>query len=283
MNAYLIDTPLGYPIAVNEFLSKTHTNGCVLIASATGVKQNYYASFATFLTENNYSVYTFDYGGIGDSLKVPLQQFNTSASNWAKNDFESVIQHIKSKHSEINFFLITHSIGGQLLGLIPSNHLFNGIILVASQSGSYKHFTGKNKLIMLFFWHLYLPISVKLFNYLPSKKLIDMENLPKEMAIEWSKWCKSSNYHFDHIYNIQENYNRINCNLISYSVENDFFAPAKAVDWLASKYEKAKVTRKHLLNKDFGKKPIGHFGFFRKKYQDSIWQLFLNDLRSFSK
>lgn len=281
MKAFKIQTPLNYSIAVQEYPSKKPSQKFVIIASATGVKQKYYSNFSEFLTENGFTVFTFDYGGIGDSLPTSLKKFNTTASNWAKNDFESVIQHVHSTNPNCELFLITHSIGGQLLGIVPSNHLFKGIITVASQSGSYNHWKGIDKLMMLTFWHLYIPISLKVFNYLSIKKLIDMENLPKGVAKEWASWCKNKNYHFDFIENCQENYNQITCDLISYSSEKVFFAPTKAVDWLSEKFNNASVTRNHLLDKDFDNLPIRHFGFFKKKFKNSIWKLFLNDLTNF--
>ena len=33
---------------------------------------------------------------------------------------------------------------------------------------------------------------------------------PKGMAIEWAKWCKKPNYHFDCIENAKEHYDKIN-------------------------------------------------------------------------
>ncbi len=40
----------------------------VLVMSATGVPQSYYAKFAGYLAERGFTVLTFDYRGIGRSL-----------------------------------------------------------------------------------------------------------------------------------------------------------------------------------------------------------------------
>ncbi|WP_426484136.1 alpha/beta fold hydrolase [Flavobacterium sp. 2] len=281
MNAIKINTPLEYPIAVTEFISDKPNGNCVIIASATGVKQNYYYNFATFLSDNNYSVYTFDYGGIGDSKSGPLSKFSTTATNWAENDFESVIKHVKAKNPNSKLFIITHSIGGQLIGLVPSNNLFDGVIMVASQSGSWIHWKGFDRLKMQFLWYALIPSFSRIFNYLPSSHITRMEDLPKGMALEWAKWCKKPNYHFDCIKNVKENYDQIKCKIKSYSIDNDFYATVSAIDWIASQFKKSEVTRVHLKAEEFGVKDIGHFGFFRSQFKENIWQIFLQDLRKF--
>lgn len=163
MNAIKIDTPLQYSIAVTEFLSDNPNANCVIIASATGVKQNYYHNFSKFLSHNNYSVFTFDYGGIGDSKPESLKKFSTTATNWAQNDFESVVQYVKSKKPDSKIFIITHSIGGQLIGLVPSNNLFDGVIMAVSQSGSWIHWKGFERLKMQFLWYVTIPFILQNF------------------------------------------------------------------------------------------------------------------------
>lgn len=281
MNAIKIDTPLQYSIAVTEFLSDNPNANCVIIASATGVKQNYYHNFSKFLSHNNYSVFTFDYGGIGDSKPESLKKFSTTATNWAQNDFESVVQYVKSKNPDSKIFIITHSIGGQLIGLVPSNNLFDGVIMAVSQSGSWIHWKGFERLKMQFLWYVTIPLFCRIFNYLPSSHFTRMEDLPKEMALEWAKWCKKPNYHFDCIDNVKEHYDKIKCKIISYSIDNDFYATVPAVNWIASQFKNAEVTRTHLKAEDFGVKDIGHFGFFKNRFKDSIWNVFLEDLRKF--
>ena len=283
MNAAKIDTPLQYPITLKEYTPQNPNNYCVIIASATGVKQNYYKNFAQFLSENHYTVYTFDYGGIGESRNKPLSKFKTTASAWAQNDFESIVKYVKDKNPESKLFIITHSIGGQLLGLVPSNDLFKGVIMVASQSGSWIHWKGFDRIKMQLVWYAILPIFVKIFGYLPSKRFTRMENLPKGMVLEWSKWCKSPNYHFDYIKNVKDHYGKINCPIVAYSIENDFYAPIPAVDWISSQFKNAQTKRIHLENKNFDGKKIGHFGVFQKKFSDNIWYMLLQNLKSFEK
>ena len=54
-------------------------NTVLIISSATGVKQSFYKKFAEFVSANGITVITFDYSGIGLSLKKPIKQI--------KNDY----------------------------------------------------------------------------------------------------------------------------------------------------------------------------------------------------
>lgn len=278
MNKISINTAEGHPISVSEFVCSAPAKASILIASATGVKKEYYQKFAEFLSRENFNVYTFDYEGIGESRQEPIKKNTASASSWTLNDLDAAIKHIKGIHSDTKLILIGHSIGGQLIGLAPSSRLADAIILVAAQTGYWRFWKGFNKIKMYATWHFLIPTLTTLFGYFPGKKLGLSEDLPKNMALEWRKWCRSKNYLFDHYRYAKQKYESIHCPIISFSAEDDDFAPRATVDWLTEKYSKATLQRKHLIPSELGVKNIGHFGFFRSKYQTPIWDLFLTEI-----
>ncbi|HHL31427.1 MAG TPA: alpha/beta fold hydrolase [Oceanospirillales bacterium] len=278
MNKVNLTTDLGYPIAVNEFLPANKPKACVLIASATGVKQTLYCKFSQFLAEQGYAVYTFDYGGIGESKTTSLKAFDTSASNWSNNDLEAVIQHSKKRHGDMKLMLIGHSIGGQLIGINPSAKNVDGILLVAAQTGYWPLWKGSEKIKMFLVWYFLMPTLTRLFGYFPGKSIGSSEDLPKAMALEWRKWCVSPNYLFDHNPHASDLYNAIKCPIHSFSAEDDNFAPKVTVDWLTEKYNNADKVRIHLVPKEIGADKIGHFGYFRSKNKGIIWNLLLKHL-----
>ncbi len=273
----LIETPSNQPICITKYKSASASFNYVIIAPATGVKQAFYAHFAEFLSEQGYTVYTFDYQGIGESKTVPLGKFDTTALNWAQNDLESVIQYVLREKPDSKLTIIGHSIGGQLIGLAPSSKLASKVLLIAAQSGYWKFWDGMSKYKMLGTWSILFPILTKIFGYFPGKKFSRMEDLPKGVALEWSKWCLSPNYLFDHVEKENLFHEQITCPLYSYSVEDDDYAPKAAVDWMTSKYHNAQVNRKHWKLGDLGVKKVGHFGFFSKKNAEVIWSRILRD------
>lgn len=274
-----IKTDLGHKVIAKRFSLTKNPLDVIIIASATGVKQNYYSLFAEFLSQKGYEVITFDYYGIGNSKKGEINKLNISATQWGANDLTAIIKYCKIKFPNNKLIVIGHSMGGQLIGLSPLGNQINKIILIASQSGYWRFWKGLGKIQMLFLWYIFIPTLSRIFGFFPGKKLGIMENLPKQMALEWSRWGKSSNYLFDHINETNLSYSRFKGKLISYSIDDDAYAPKSAVDWLTNKYESAQSYRKHIFPKKFSVPKIGHFGIFKPKFKDSIWEMILGDIR----
>lgn len=61
-------------LAATVFESGNDSDAVLIIASATGVKQSYYQHFAQFASDQKTTVVTFDYVGIGKSLRQPIKE-----------------------------------------------------------------------------------------------------------------------------------------------------------------------------------------------------------------
>lgn len=280
MKTIELNTPLNYKISLTEFSSE-NSNDVVVICSATGVLQEFYSKFAKFLQKNGFTVYTFDYGGIGASKKENIKKYKMSLSDWATNDIESVFQKIKEWHPNKRVHFVGHSLGGQLLSMFPSNKNVQNTVLVACQTNYFGYWNGFFEKARVFTnWFIIFPLFTTIFSYLPSKRFVKMEDLPKNVANEFSSWARKKNYFFDIKAEKDLYLHQLKNNITAYSCNDDKFAPKKSVDWLANAFKNAKVTQKHLLSKDYNTKNIGHFGFFKSKFKDSIWQEFLLDLQA---
>ncbi|MCC6447733.1 MAG: alpha/beta fold hydrolase [Chitinophagaceae bacterium] len=250
----------------------------VIIVSAAGVLQSFYKKIAEFFLSHNISTITFDYTGIGKSLHGNIKKENCSLTNWGSRDLEAVIKYAIETFPNHKIILLGHSIGGQLIGLAPSSYMADKIILVAAQSGYWKFWKGVSKIRMWVNWHLLVPALTKVFGYLPSKKFSRMENLPKNVAEEWAKWCRSSNYLFADFPHNYLYFDRIECKVTSISIDDDFFAPKKSVEWLTSKFANSSVKSLHIFPKDFQGIKIGHFSLFTEKFSDNIWNILLSEV-----
>jgi predicted alpha/beta hydrolase len=273
-----IHSESGYGISVKQFEPESDFDTVVLIIPANGVKQSFYSGFANFLRKENKAVFTFDYGGIGDSKKADLQSFDTTVVQWGRYDLDAVISHIKSKYGDKKKVVVAHSIGGQILGLAPSSLHVDKIIFIGVQSGYWKFWEGFGRLKMLAVWYFLFPVFTKLYGYMPTSKVSAMQDLPKSAAMEWRKWCLSPNYLFDHVDGLQTYYDKITCPLISYSTAQDEFAPREAVDWFTEKYVNCERQRIHLKPEKIGVKHIGHFGFFKKANRDTLWAMLMKQI-----
>lgn len=249
----------------------------VIIVSAAGVLQSFYRNLAQFLQTNGISVITFDYTGVGKSLYGNIKKENCSLANWGNRDLEAVIIHTIKTFPHHKLILLGHSIGGQLIGLAPSSYMADKIILIAAQSGYWKFWKGVSKIRMWANWHLLVPILTKVFRYLPSEKFSRMESLPKNVAEEWAKWCRSSDYLFASFSHNNLYFDKIKCKLTSITIDDDFFAPKKSVEWLTAKFENASIKSLHFIPENFKTLKIGHFSLFTEKFKDSIWSILLEE------
>lgn len=270
-----IKTEKEYSISATIYPAETKGN-LLIIASATGVKQEFYKKFAEFIQFQGISVITFDYFGIGSSLKQPIKNLQNNASDWGKYDLETVIKFTKNNYPDTKITLLGHSIGGQLIGLAKSSQDVHKIILVATQSGYWKLWKGFEKIKMWFNWYVLFPSLIAIFDYMPSKKFSGMENLPKNVAKQWSSWGRKPNYLFDDIPEEDLFFKKITSKIVSISIDDDSYAPKEAVDWFINQYKNAEIKKNHLSPIQYNTKHIGHFGVFREKFSNNLWKLLLN-------
>ncbi|MDD5151971.1 MAG: alpha/beta hydrolase [Flavobacterium sp.] len=266
----------------NTITAKIYSAGSnspvLIIASATGVKQGFYKNFSNFISVNGITVVTFDYAGIGFSLKQPIKLQTNNASDWGRNDLESVIKYVKENYQTSKITILGHSIGGQLIGLAKSSLQVQKLILVAAQSGYWKLWKGNDRIKIWLNWYILFPTLNNIFGYIPSKRISGMENLPKNVAKQWIGWGKKPNYLFDEVLEQDLYFKYISAKTVAISIENDFYAPKEAVDWLTEKYQNTDVKRLHLKPNEYNTKDIGHFGIFRSTFENNLWKLLFDEI-----
>ncbi|NRD21105.1 alpha/beta fold hydrolase [Winogradskyella eckloniae] len=277
-----ITTPIGHQLGLTVFKPKSSNHKSIIISSATGVLQHYYFKFSTYFSELGYTVYTFDYSGIGKSCKnnAQLRSSNVDLKTWGENDQASVIAFAKLQNENHKIIVITHSIGGQLLAFNTNASKIDAIVTVASQSGYWKHWNGFERFRMITFWYLLIPVLTPLFGYFPAKKIGLFENLPKLVAYQWQRWGKHKDYllsEFDFDELQFKNYNK---SMLALSFPKDKFASKSSVDWLAKQFVNAHVDRQHITPKNFNIDNVGHFGFFRPQFKESLWEMTHNWIKN---
>ena len=270
-----ITTPLGHDISLSVFKSQTSINKSIIIASATGVLQRYYSKFATYFSELGYTVYTFDYSGIGKSNSTisELKQNTIDLKAWGENDQASVVNYAKSQNPNHKIIVVTHSIGGQILAFNKNITEIDGIITVASQSSYWKLWNGFERFKMFTFWHVLIPGLTPLFGYFPAKKIGLFENLPKQMVYQWQRWGKQKEYMLSEFDFEELQFKNFHKPMLALSFPNDEYASKSSVDWLAEQFNNAQVDRRHIIPEDIGITDVGHFGFFRSQFKASLWKM----------
>lgn len=266
----------GFELAGTRFMPSGAPKAIIVLPSAMGVKQDFYAPFAHFLAEQGFTVLTFDYRGMGQSIpekhRRSLRGFHADLFVWAERDYNAAVRTARTWHDEVPLLVIGHSLGGQLPGLLPDNHLIDGIVTVASGSGYWRDNAPQLKRFVWFMWYFAVPLYTRLFGYFPGKKVKKVGDLPKGVIFQWSKWCRSPHYVIDHSGSpIRSGYEKIRVPMLSLSFTDDELMSRRSIDSLHDFYRNAPVERRYIRPADVKAKRIGHFGFFRPQFQSTLW------------
>ena len=262
----------GYRLGATLYRPSASADRAVLVMPATGVPQEYYGKFAAFLADRGFGVLTFDYRGIGRSLHSDLRMVKATMRDWAQLDGGAALDLLeKELFPGIKLLIVGHSFGGQSLGLLPRFERVRAALLVGSQSGYWRKWPLLGRAWMWPAIHLVLPSVPRLLGYLPMSKYGFGEDLPAGVAIEWARWCRDPTYLVGAL-GVQKDYARFSAPLRAYAVTDDRFAPPSAVAALLELYPAARSELRRVAPRDVGVRSIGHFGFFRERFRDSLWR-----------
>lgn len=182
----------GHSLAASAWEPECLPRGAVLINSATGVKRGFYAPFASFLAERGLLVLSFDYRGIGGSRPGSLALCDARMRDWGQQDAEAALQWLLERTPRVA--LVGHSFGGQALGLMPGASRLQAALLVAAQSGYWRHWRGLHRLGLWALWHLLIPGLCTACGYFPGRVLGSAQDLPSGVAREWARWGRFPGY-----------------------------------------------------------------------------------------
>lgn len=266
----------GLQLAATRFIAETPHDKVVLINSATGVKQEFYHEFASYLASKGFTTYTYDYRGIGQSRPEDLTDLLSDMKDWAK-DVDALIAYVSRLHTGSKLILAGHSVGGQLIGMSRLARQADAVILIGSQTPYWKNYDGLwMRLKLAFFWYITIPLLTKVAGYFPASKLGLFEDLPAEVALQWSRWAKNKEYIFDEHPEERFSFNALNQRALMISFSDDHLAPIRAVLDLKRFYKNLRVDHWHFQPEDVLQKRVGHFGFFKKRMAPILWRATLS-------
>ena len=81
----------GHELAVARYPAAGAPWATMLVAGAMGVRQDFYAPVARFFAANGIHVLTFDYRGVGWSLRGPMARVDADVSTWAFQDLAAML------------------------------------------------------------------------------------------------------------------------------------------------------------------------------------------------
>ncbi len=258
----------GYELAATLFTPIDTTSPMLIVNSATAVPRQFYRAFGKAAAAAGFPTLTYDYRGIGASKPTSLRGFDASMRDWALLDMQGVVDWASHDFGSEGVYLVGHSVGGQLAGLLENASAVRAMATFSAQSGHWRLQGGEQKWVVALHVYLTLPLLAKLCGFVPWSKFSSAEDLPQGVALEWSRWCRDPSYALGDASLPLDRFAAFSAPVLAYSIEGDKWGTQPAVDAMMRAYPN--LTRMHIVPADHGIAPLGHMGFFRER-AGALW------------
>jgi predicted alpha/beta hydrolase len=243
-----------------------------VVAAGAGIARRYYGRFATFLAGHGGPVVTFDYRDIGGSRIGSLKGSAVRMRDWCTLDVPGVLTWAAQEHPGRPIQWVGHSMGGFATGLAHNNHLVARQLNVGTLSGYWRHMAVPERYrVRVLMGLLGVPIA-RAVGYLPGF-LMGGEDMPAPAFIEWARWCMTPQFLFgDPTLAETANVARFRAPVRFAQIEDDVWGTPAAVAAIASHFKAStdhSIWRIRLSDANAAK--IGHHGFFRSEFRDTLW------------
>lgn len=276
MKKTTVVTSDGFELHATTFGDAVTCRGAVLIAPAMGVEQHYYAAFAQWLAEQGFFVATFDYRGMGHSrpaqYRRSLRGFEADVMTWATRDCAAMVDFVAGRVGDSPLLWIGHSLGGQILALVPNRQRVVAMLTVATGSGYWRENAAKLRMLVWWLWYVLVPVMLRLHGYFPGRRLRKVGDLPAGVMRQWRDWCLHRDYVVGHEGDdVRRRYAEVTTPILSLSFTDDEFMSRANIESLHGFYSGAPREMKRISPRQIGARAIGHFGFFRRRFADALW------------
>jgi predicted alpha/beta hydrolase len=260
-----------YPLNLQAFVPDA-ARSAVCIAPALGVPSRFYLPFASFLAGRGFATTVFDYRGSGASTGWPQRGRDMRMEHWGRLDIDAVLGWIRRELKPRRLFLVGHSAGAQLPGLAAESEKLDAMVCVAGSAPHLRHYP-------LRFWPtlattLYVlgPLLSTGRDRFPAQRTgLGTTSVAAGVVAQWCRWARSRDYLFDRAHGLDTSrYARLSLPILSYCFHDDSYATPAATDALLQRYSAARIERRLVERPAQG--VIGHFGFFRDRFRDTLWR-----------
>lgn len=272
----------GTRIAARVYEPLGPAQASIVVGGAMGVPQSFYQAFAEWAAAQGYRVTTFDYRGSGDSVPLAhqhsLRGFQADLFDWAQ-DYSAAVDAAHAALPERPLYLLGHSLGAQLPGLLPHPHKVAGLLSVAAGSGYWRDNAPALKRKVPFFWFVAVPLATRLCGYFPGRRLRMVGDLPAGVILQWRRWCLHPQYAIGvEGEPVRQAYARARFPVLALSITDDELMTLRGTRHLVDWYTNAPRAVESIAPQDVAVQRIGHFGFFRQQFVNSLWPMALQGL-----
>lgn len=260
----------GYALAASVFEPSGGAHSTVLVAPAMATTQRFYRPFAEWLAAHGHRVVTLDLRGIGASAPPRLRGFQASVDDWIRLDLAAAVDFAAGLAGGGPLLWLGHSLGGQVLPLLPNAARVTRMVMVASGSGYWRLHSTPMKLQAALLWFVVAPAAIAASDYFPGRALHLLGDMPAAAMRQWRRWCLHPRYAASEPGGEQA-YAACTTPVTSLSFTDDEFMSARNTAALHALYSAAPLAHTRLTPADAGVARIGHFGFFRPAASDTLW------------
>ncbi|AMO75729.1 alpha/beta fold hydrolase [Pseudomonas citronellolis] len=270
-----IDNGHGQRLASHWYRPPGEMLGAALIVPAMGVEQRFYGAFANWLAERGYLVVTFDYQGMGQSRSGPLREVKANVVDWGRHDCSAVLAAVAEAAQDKPLYWIGHSLGGQILPFVDGRARITRAFSIASGSGYWRDNTAGLRGRAWLLWHFIAPTVTPLLGYFPGRRLGIVGDLPRGVIKQWRRWCLHPQYALGEGEQMRIRYSAVHTPIVSLSFTDDEMMSQRSTEALLGFYRSAPKVSRRIAPEQLGVKRIGHFGFFREQFADTLWEGYL--------
>ena len=263
-NAHKVPAVDGYDLAATVTQPQDGATDWVIVSGALGVAARFYSRYATALAEAGFAAVTYDYRGIGASRPASLRGFPATITDWAVLDMAGVATWVHSAHAPRRLFMVGHSLGGILPGLVDCPDLIDALVTVGSENVYWRYRHGGTKAVALSRVWLTPPFTA-VIGYLPWSWFARAEDLPAGAARQMTAAVRTPGGLLDDAALPTQRYATFRAPVLAYSIDDDPEATKESVDAMMAAYPV--VERRHLAPADIGLDQVGHFGCFKASAQ----------------
>jgi len=250
----------------------------VLICAATDVPQRFYGAFARWLAQQGIGVLTFDYRGIGASLRESHVRHSAARKqDWGELDMPAALECLKERTGAELVDLVGHSAGAQLAGLMPNYGSIRRVLMVAGSSGYVWGLRFPYSLLAYAYLRFYLPATARSLGYSPGRAIGMGEDLPAGVARQWSRWCLRPGYVANEFGRgvTRHYYDEFRAPILSLYASDDSIATTANVEDLLRLFPQAPKQTLCLEPTRFNVPSFGHVEFFRAN-RSAAWPIALD-------
>ena len=251
----------GTRILQTLFLPEILNNTVIIIGASAHVRQDFYAEFASFLAENNYTVVTFDYRGIGLSRNTPAKDAEATLRQWGKLDLDAIILSAKNQFPSFEIIYLGHQVGGEIIGLVPAFQYIHRILLVASGLPYWSSWTLKKRLYFL---------GLRFLGPILGHALRPLSNVPLGVIRELGESNSKKQGLLDSF--AQRNMDQFYGSMLAYGFKDDSITSEDAVKALLDRFPNANKKYRAVSTTEYPVNQAGHLSFFSPELATVFWQ-----------